>query len=128
MLRIFGAALAALLAFEAPTLARPIVADEADPHHIPFTPGGTNDFLARTAWPEASRGAGAAVIVDNRPGGNTVIASQALLAPTRTGTRCCCRELARGGAAPDEGRRCRSIRSRISSRWRRWRARASSWW
>src|SRR5688572_5853334 len=52
---------------------------------IPFTAGGTNDILARTLGPKLSEAVGQPVIVDNRPGGNTVIASQALLAADKDG-------------------------------------------
>ncbi len=52
---------------------------------IPFTAGGTNDILARTLGPRLSEALGQPVIVDNRPGGNTVIASQALLASDKDG-------------------------------------------
>src|SRR5437762_6925076 len=46
---------------------------------IPFTAGGTNDILARLLAPKLTDALGQQVIVDNRPGGNTVIASEALL-------------------------------------------------
>lgn len=52
---------------------------------IPFTAGGTNDILARTLGPKLSEALGQPVIVDNRPGGNTVIASQALLSSDKDG-------------------------------------------
>lgn len=52
---------------------------------IPFTAGGTNDILARLLGPKLSDAVGQPVIVDNRPGGNTVIASQALLSADRDG-------------------------------------------
>ena len=52
---------------------------------IPFTAGGTNDILARLLGPKLSAALGQPVIVDNRPGGNTVIASQALLAADKDG-------------------------------------------
>jgi tripartite-type tricarboxylate transporter receptor subunit TctC len=52
---------------------------------IPFTAGGTNDILARTLAPKLGEALGQPVIVDNRPGGNTVIASQALLASDKDG-------------------------------------------
>ncbi len=52
---------------------------------IPFTPGGTNDILARFLAPKLAENLGQNVIVDNRPGGNTVIASQVLLASNKDG-------------------------------------------
>lgn len=52
---------------------------------IPFTAGGTNDILARLLGPKLTESLGQNVIVDNRPGGNTVIASQVLLASAKDG-------------------------------------------
>ena len=85
MLRIFGAALAALLAFAAPLSLAQSWPSKPIRILIPFTAGGTNDILARTLGPKLSEAVGQPVIVDNRPGGNTVIASQALLAADKDG-------------------------------------------
>jgi len=52
---------------------------------IPFTPGGTNDILARLLGPKLGEALGQPVLVENRPGGNTVIASQALLSSDKDG-------------------------------------------
>jgi tripartite-type tricarboxylate transporter receptor subunit TctC len=52
---------------------------------IPFSPGGTNDILARLLAPKLTEALGQQVIVDNRPGGNTTIASAALLASAPDG-------------------------------------------
>jgi tripartite-type tricarboxylate transporter receptor subunit TctC len=52
---------------------------------IPFPPGGTNDILARVLGPKLSESLGQPVVVDNRPGGNTVIASDALLKSDKDG-------------------------------------------
>lgn len=53
---------------------------------IPFTAGGTNDILARLLAPKLGDALGQPVIVDNRPGGNTVIASNELLKSPPDGT------------------------------------------
>jgi tripartite-type tricarboxylate transporter receptor subunit TctC len=42
---------------------------------IPFPPGGSNDTVARILAPPLSRAIGQSVIVENRPGGNTIIAT-----------------------------------------------------
>ena len=52
---------------------------------IPFSPGGTNDILARLLAPKLTEAFGQQVIVDNRPGGNTTIASAAVLASAPDG-------------------------------------------
>ncbi len=46
----------------------------------PYAPGGTTDILSRLIAPKITESLGQQVIVDNRPGGNTVIGSQALVA------------------------------------------------
>ena len=53
---------------------------------IPFTAGGTNDILGRLLSQKMAESIGQQVIVENRPGGNTVIASQALLASAKDGS------------------------------------------
>jgi tripartite-type tricarboxylate transporter receptor subunit TctC len=40
---------------------------------IPFSPGGGSDIVGRLLAPYLTRAAGQQVVVDNRPGGNTVI-------------------------------------------------------
>src|SRR6185295_986710 len=42
---------------------------------VPFTPGGGTDIIARALGQHLSSAFGQNVIIDNRPGGNTVIAA-----------------------------------------------------
>ena len=43
---------------------------------VPFPPSGAVDVLARTLGPPMSKALGQSVVVENRPGGNTVIAGE----------------------------------------------------
>ena len=43
---------------------------------VPFPPGGAVDIIARTMGPALSRGLGQGVVVENRPGANTIIGAE----------------------------------------------------
>jgi tripartite-type tricarboxylate transporter receptor subunit TctC len=43
---------------------------------VPFPPGGTVDTLARTVAPSMSKALGQSVVIENRPGANTVIGGE----------------------------------------------------
>jgi tripartite-type tricarboxylate transporter receptor subunit TctC len=43
---------------------------------VPFPPGGAVDIIARSMGPPLGRGLGQSIIVDNRPGANTVIGAE----------------------------------------------------
>jgi len=45
---------------------------------VPFPPGGANNMLARPIGRELADNWGRAVVVDNRPGGNAIIGTEAL--------------------------------------------------
>lgn len=45
---------------------------------VPYTPGGSADILARTLATELDKEIGQSVVVDNRPGANTLIAANAV--------------------------------------------------
>ncbi len=68
-----------------PAAAQPAFPSKALRIIVPFSPGGTNDILARLLAPRLGEALGQTVVVENRPGGNTVIASQALLAAEHDG-------------------------------------------
>ena len=66
-----GAAGAALAQEWAPTRSMRII--------VPFAPGGTTDILARLLAQNLTESLGQSVVVENRSGGNTVIATEALV-------------------------------------------------
>jgi tripartite-type tricarboxylate transporter receptor subunit TctC len=43
---------------------------------VPFAPGGPADFLGRLIGQKMSEDLGQQIVVDNRPGANTIIAAQ----------------------------------------------------
>ena len=55
---------------------------------VPFPPGAFNDTLARTLATELPKTLGQPVIVENRPGGNTIPATELGRSRRRTATRC----------------------------------------
>jgi tripartite-type tricarboxylate transporter receptor subunit TctC len=46
---------------------------------VPFTPGGGTDLLARIVAQKMSENMGQPIVVDNRPGGNTLVATEAVV-------------------------------------------------
>ena len=78
MRRMFAAAMAAA----AVLAAAPVVAQQAWPAKplkliVPYAPGGSTDQLSRAIAERLGVALGQAVVVDNRPGGNTIIGAEA---------------------------------------------------
>jgi tripartite-type tricarboxylate transporter receptor subunit TctC len=46
---------------------------------VPFAAGGSNDVVARAMAPALSQAFGQSVVVENRPGGNTLIGTEAVV-------------------------------------------------
>ena len=53
---------------------------------VPFAPGGTSDTLTRLLGQQATQTSGQRIVVENRPGAGTVIASEAVARSTADGT------------------------------------------
>src|SRR5580704_15933356 len=77
MIRKSGSALILALALGvAPALAQNTYPDRAIHIVVPFPAGGPSDVLTRIIGERMSADFGQAVVVDNRPGANTVIGAQ----------------------------------------------------
>ena len=68
----------------------PVIAQQAYPNKpvriiVPFPPGGSTDPMARMVAAKLTERWGQSVIVDNRPGGNTIIGTDALAKATPDG-------------------------------------------
>jgi tripartite-type tricarboxylate transporter receptor subunit TctC len=53
-----------------------------------FAPGGPADFLGRLIGQKMGEDLGQQIVVDNRPGANTIIGAQAVARPRPMATRC----------------------------------------
>ena len=116
---LLGAAHSALA--QAPYPARPIR------FLVGFPPGGTNDIVARALAPKLSEYLGQSVVIENRGGANTAIATE-LCGARRAGRLYHLAECSRPCHQPGADEAHRSIRSRISpsSRWPQ--NRRTCWW
>jgi len=56
---------------------------------VPYTPGAINDVLARRIAQRLSESLKQSVVVENKPGGGTVIGASTSRAPIPTAIRCC---------------------------------------
>src|SRR3954466_8455486 len=75
-----AAVIAILLAFVAGTVrAQATFPSKAIRIILPYAPGGSTSVIARVLSPKLTEVWGQQVIIDNRPGGNTIIGSEALV-------------------------------------------------
>ena len=86
----FSAAVAGVLLLALPISAQSASAQPAYPtkpirFSVPFPPGGSTDPMARLAAARLSERWGQTVVVDNRPGGNTIIGTEAVAKAPRDG-------------------------------------------
>jgi tripartite-type tricarboxylate transporter receptor subunit TctC len=75
----------ALMALAHPAAAQPTFPTKPIRFILPNAPGGSNDVVARLLGERMTANWGQPVIVDSRPGGNNVIAAEALLKSTPDG-------------------------------------------
>ena len=68
-----------LITFASHSVAQQAYPTKAIRFIVPFPPGGSVNFFARLLGQKLSESWGQSVLVDNRPGGNTIIGSEALV-------------------------------------------------
>ena len=89
MLRFSGALartfLFALLAFADAVFAQPAYPTKPIRFIVPYPPGGSTDPMARFAATRLSERWGQSIVVDNRPGGNTIIGTEAVAKAPKDG-------------------------------------------
>jgi tripartite-type tricarboxylate transporter receptor subunit TctC len=76
---------------------------------VPYAPGGATDTSARIAAERLTELLGQQVIVDNRPGGGTIIGTEIVAKAKPDGTRSCWRR-ARSPPTPPSISSCPTIR------------------
>jgi len=84
---------------------------------LPLGAGGAMDIVARgSLGPKLAERLGKAVVIENRTGGGTVIAANAVAKACRTATRCCSARPARSPPTCRSTSSSLTIRPRISCR------------
>src|SRR6476469_10418214 len=76
MIRVFGLVLAAIVSLASPALAD--FPDKTIRIVVPYTPGGFNDTLGRIVAQKFTDDWGVSAVVENRPGGGTLIGTDAV--------------------------------------------------
>ena len=55
---------------------------------VPIGPSGSYDILGRLVADQLSKRLNQSFVVENRPGGGTIVGTKAVVRPSRTATRC----------------------------------------
>ena len=76
MMRVFGLVVAAIFALASPALAD--FPDKTIRIVVPYTPGGFNDTLGRIVAQKFTDNWGVPAVVENRPGGGTLIGTDSV--------------------------------------------------
>jgi tripartite-type tricarboxylate transporter receptor subunit TctC len=95
---------------------------------VPFAAGGPIDVMGRLVAQWLSSALGQQVVVDNRPGASGAIGTRAAAAAEPDGHTLLIGSVTKLATGPLSPRTSVTIRARISSRLRSWRARRSRWW
>jgi tripartite-type tricarboxylate transporter receptor subunit TctC/sarcosine oxidase gamma subunit len=106
-------------------LALPVLAEYPDKPMkliVPWPPGGVTDTLARFTADQLGRSISQAVVVENKAGANGIIGTQSAMALAPDGYGLLAVTAETHAINPRSTSRCRTTRSRTSSRWRWWRA------
>jgi tripartite-type tricarboxylate transporter receptor subunit TctC len=82
---IAGLLSSALLSTPHSATAQPAYPTKAIRFIVPYPPGGSTDPMARLAGTKLSERWGQSIVVDNRPGGNTIIGTEAVAKAPRDG-------------------------------------------
>jgi tripartite-type tricarboxylate transporter receptor subunit TctC len=94
---------------------------------VPFAPGGGTDVVARTLAQEMAKDLGASIIIENKPGAGTIIGTQMVATSPPDGYTLLMGTFA-NAVNPSLKRSCPMTPTRISPRWRCWRAPSISSW
>ena len=82
---VAGVSLLAVLISAQSAIAQPAYPTRPIRFIVPFPPGGSTDPMARLAASRLSERWGQSIVVDNRPGGNTIIGTEAVAKAPRDG-------------------------------------------
>lgn len=95
---------------------------------VPSVPGGAADMVGRLVAEQLGKQWNVPIIVENKPGGATIIGTQAVIKAAPTAIPCCWASMPRSPRCPSSWRRCRTSRRRTWNRSPRCPPCAMCWW